>query len=313
MSNSQPKLNFLREPRITTRSMENKKSPSKGEIPTSSQLTVSTVHVTPPSDEETENQISTENTVAAGNEPNPSNPKPNAPTGASAGASAHTLLSEEFKAKSDDPYEEENIAGEEIEGKHILKYKIYHFPKEGDLPPFVHSTQALQYFRVLRDMIFDNVRAKHHEKEIKDSRLSDQAPPGMRIRKNIEVVGSTPLLRLQALQIYSEAETKMTKVIQEHYKVNIPKMEKEFMEIFKSMKRITVEEKVLINMKLLHYKNELMRAHKERGNKKGKPEPAAKNDETPSTSKDQPTFPWNQKQQRQPRAKQRARKNLMSL
>ncbi len=63
------------------------------------------------------------------------------------------------------------------------------------------------------------------------------------------------------------------------------------------MTKINKEERILINMKLCHHKNELIRNQKEKREKKAANN-AAKNDENPGTSKpDQTDFPWEQKQQ----------------
>ncbi|MCP3895011.1 MAG: hypothetical protein GY706_10335, partial [Bacteroides sp.] len=147
----------------------------------------------------------------------------------------------------------------DITFKQLLSFQIVKFDEEKDLPNFVHTTNALQYFRVLRDMIFDWVRAKSHQKNMIDSTLSDQTPPGLRIHKNLEVIDSSPLLKLKALQIFSEAEGKLIGAILEHYDLMLPKLEKDIKNIYDSMCGITKDEKKLIVYKLIAYKNDMIR------------------------------------------------------
>ncbi|MCP3933281.1 MAG: hypothetical protein GY705_29775 [Bacteroidetes bacterium] len=93
--------------------------------------------------------------------------------------STHTQLPEKFKhdQTNDDPFEEaEQVATANITVKHLTTYKIYPFHDEKDLPNFVHATNALQYFKVLRDILFDWTRSKHHQKTIIDSASSDITP-----------------------------------------------------------------------------------------------------------------------------------------
>ncbi len=77
------------------------------------------------------------------------------------------------------------------------------------------------------------------------------------------------------------------------------------------MCKITRDERSLIQMKLLHYKNDLIRQQKERRDKKLNKNvtEAAKNDDTPPKDGtiQPPRFPWEQKQQRQPRNKGKGR------
>ncbi len=81
-------------------------------------------------------------------------------------------------------------------------------------------------------------------------------------------MNSTPLVRLQALQITSEAENKLMKVMLNHYEDVIPKLEADFIEIYTNMSKINEEKIILINLKLTRYKNEVLRQQKERREKK---------------------------------------------
>ncbi len=105
-----------------------------------------------------------------------------------------------------DAYQEpESVDIKGITTKQLLDFHIVKFEEEQEPPNFYHTTNALQYFRVLREMIFDWARAKSHQKNMIDSMMSDQTPPGLRIHKNLEVINSSPFLKLKALQIFSEA------------------------------------------------------------------------------------------------------------
>ncbi len=240
-----------------------------------------------------------------------------------ASASTHLNLPRDFMKKADtknDPYTEgEKIEPDKITIKDLLTYKIIPFNHDDDLPNFIHSTSALQYFKVLREILFDWTRSKHHEKSILDSATSDTTPPGLRIKKSLEVIGTWAALRLQALQIFSDAENKLSKAIAKHYKQQIPKLETEFTDIYSSMSKINKDEKDLIRMKLLALKNEWIKQQKDRREtKQNKASEPAKNDQ-PSTSQDQQAngaqFPWKQKPQRiQQRKKGKGRgKNTLNI
>ncbi len=227
----------------------------------------------------------------------------------SAEPSTHLNLPRDFMKKpdtKDDPYTEgESIEPEKITVKELLTYKIIPFSKDDELPNFIHSMSSLQYFKVLREILFDWTRSKHHEKNILDSATSDTTPPGLRIKKSLEVIGTSPALRLQALQIFSDAENKLSKAIAKHYKQQIPKLEADFTDIFGSISKINKDEKNLIKMKLLAMKNEWIKQQRDRReNKQTKATTEAAKNDQPSTSlqtpPDNPQFPWTQKPQRPP-------------
>ncbi len=215
-------------------------------------------------------------------------------------SSRHTKLAAQFKtptADNDDPFKEEDkIQSTNVKAEMLLKYKIYAFNDEGELPNFVYATNALQYFRVLRDLLYSWTRSQSHLRNLNDASNSDMTPSGLKIRKNLEVVECTPHLRLQALQIFSDAETKLMQAMTTHYKEIIPKIEKDFKQIQKGMTRINDDERQLILMKLLHYKNDLIRQHRDRreGKKPKNTQTASKNEEQPTTSRDAQKFPWEQ-------------------
>ncbi len=221
---------------------------------------------------------------------------------------SHTLHKDAYKEPEPTPIKEITV-------KQLLDFQITKFEEEEDLPNFIHTTDALQYFRVLREMMFDWARAKSHQKNMIDSMMSDQTPPGLRIHKNLEVINSSPLLKLKALQIFSEAEGKLINAILEHYDMTIPKLEKDIKSIYDKMTGITRDEKTLIYLKLIAYKNELIRQYRDRSDKKGaKAFEKRVQDSNPTDPDSTPKnkFPWEARPQR-PQRKGRGRQQKNSL
>ena len=97
--------------------------------------------------------------------------------------------------------------------------------------------------------------------------MSDQVPPGLRSKKNLEVIDCTPHLKLQDMQILREAENRLVEAILNHYLQLIPKIERDFHDIYNQMRGVNQEERQLISLKLIHYKNGLMRKQRERDEK----------------------------------------------
>ncbi len=224
---------------------------------------------------------------------------------------SHTEQKDAYKEPDETPIK--NIKYEDL-----IKFQITKFEEEEDLPNFVHTTSALQFFRVLRELTFDWVRAKSHQKNMLDSMMSDQTPPGLRIHKSLEVISSSPQLKLKALQIFSVAEGKLIEAILEHYDIIIPKLEADINNIYTSMVGITEDEKTLIVLKLVAYKNELIRNHRTTYDKKTNKNNERRTQESnPSTSTDDAPknqFPWDQKPPRpQKRGRGRPKKNLMQI
>ncbi len=83
------------------------------------------------------------------------------------------MLPENLTHKPDtksNPFEEnEKVAANEVSPALLLKYEIHPFTDEDTLPNFIHATGALQYFKVLREILFDWTRAKHHHRGLIDS------------------------------------------------------------------------------------------------------------------------------------------------
>ena len=100
--------------------------------------------------------------------------------------------------------------------------------------------------------------------------MSDQVPPGLQIKKHLEVIDCTPHLKLQAMEILGEAENKHCQVeaILNHYLQLIPKTERDFHDIYNKMRGVNQEERQLISLKLIHYKNGLLRQQRERDEKR---------------------------------------------
>ena len=242
-------------------------------------------------------------------------------------SSRHTILPKKLLSAhkaTESAYEEGSaIPAARVGSKLLLEFKISPYHEENELPNFYNATSALHYFRVLRDLMFNWTRAKMHEKTLRESLISDQVPPGLRIKKNLEVIDCSPQLRLKALQILGNAETQLVKAILTHYEQLIPKSEDNFCEIYEGMTGVTEDEVRLINLKLLAYKNTLMRQQRtrderrfnrqnnpntENNNPQDEQQPQAPPEPQPGTSQQTPnanTFPWDQRGQRPPRGRGR--------
>ncbi len=108
------------------------------------------------------------------------------------------------------------------------------------------------------------------------------------------------------------------RVMLKHYSDIIPQLEADFKEIYNNMRKITNDEKALINMKIIRFKNETLRQHKEKREKKGfnRNQQTTKNEQQPTTTAAaMQTFPWEQRPQRAPcRGRGRGRgRNTMQM
>lgn len=218
--------------------------------------------------------------------------------------SRHTIVPEGLVTNNAEQDEPTSIPIDRISSKVLLEYKVHPYTEEEDLPNFYNATAALHNFRVMRDLMYSWTRAKHHQQTLRESLLSDQVPPGLRIKKNLEVIECTPHLKLQALQILGDAEIQLTRAILQHYDQLIPKIENDFHQIYNNMKGVNKEEKRLLSLKLVHYKNVLVKQQLARDEKKTQnvnAEDDQKNNpkEGTSTEKEQDQqFPWEQRPQR---------------
>ena len=237
--------------------------------------------------------------------------------------SNHTTIPAELRKKKDSvpnmPDIQDNtytepaaIPVERITSDTVLEFHIYPFEAEKDLPNFCNGTMALYYFRVLRDVVWKWTRAKGHNKTLVDSRSSDSVPPGLKLTKNLEVIEMTNTLKLNTMKILGKAEGKLCNAIIAHYSDLIPKLEAEFNDIYTNMDGVTVDEQRLIALKLIHYKNTLMRAQREKIEAKQR-KFEAKDETAKNGQQDQTDFPWAQLNQRQPgegaRGRRRGRGN----
>ncbi len=80
----------------------------------------------------------------------------------------------------------------------------------------------------------------------------------------------------------------------DHYIKTVPRLENEFKEIFTNMEKITKEERSLLLMKLLHHKNEWIKAQKDKREKKFTRNMDSKNKEAGTSEQvNRPQkFPW---------------------
>ena len=98
--------------------------------------------------------------------------------------------------------------------------------EEEELPNYFNVINALHYFKVLRDLMYNWVRTQGHQRQLTDSLLSDQIPPSLMLKKNLEVIECYPHPKLQALHILGTSENQLTHAILEHYATLIPKIER---------------------------------------------------------------------------------------
>ena len=62
----------------------------------------------------------------------------------------------------------------------------------------------------------DWTQAQGHQRQLSDSLLNDETPPGLWIKKNLDVIECFTHLKLQALQMLGMAENCLTNAILEH-------------------------------------------------------------------------------------------------
>ena len=72
----------------------------------------------------------------------------------------------------------------------------------------------------------------------------------------------TPQLKLALLKILGKDKHKLCNAIITHYELLIPKLEEEFHEIYNNITGVNVDEKRLIALKIIHYKNTFMRCQR---------------------------------------------------
>ena len=108
------------------------------------------------------------------------------------------------------------------------------------------------------------------------------------------------------MQILGAAENRLVKAILNHHLQLIPQIERDFHDIYNQMRLVNQEERKLIRLKLVHYKNGLMRQQRERDEKCTQwKEEQSKNRQTvqkqmgkPEEEREHRTdFPWKQKSQ----------------
>ena len=167
-----------------------------------------------------------------------------------------TLLDEEEGPK--------DIPIHQLTSDHILTKDITPYSKENDLPPFRYSSRALHYYQVLRTILSKYIRSSEHLKYIKTGLENQTIPRGLRLNKPIQVIEPTSEFRLKMLEIFGRAEKDMIKNIVAHYEISIPKIRAEFDLLWRRLNRITEEEKTLITLKLIHYKNDLIKTKQTR-------------------------------------------------
>lgn len=180
----------------------------------------------------------------------------------------HTELPDHLKYTNDDKAPIE-IPPEKVLSGHVMDWKFTPYHHEEDLPKFTNGTRALHYFRALRDLLSNYCRARLHKEYIEKSIILCQTPRGLKIGRNIMVIETTTTLKLTLYNIFGECENAILKALIRHYKDILPKLEKDYIDLWNTIGAETVskDERRLLILKLTNYKNNLMRKEKERAEK----------------------------------------------
>ena len=217
----------------------------------------------------------------------------------------HTQLPDEYKRNTDilttglpPP-----IHPQDVDQRKILTWEPTPFHKEETLPSFVTGSAALDYFRVLRDVLYKLFRAYSHRGVITHFVTQGDLPRGLKINNNSNVVEQSNLLRLELLQIRSAAERKIVEAIMKHYDQLIPRLQDDFNKMWTAMAEVTEDEARLLALKLTHYKNQQFEQHLDKLGKKPKNPPAGGSRNPPETedSDDDNNTPAPQPQRQAPR------------
>jgi hypothetical protein len=158
-----------------------------------------------------------------------------------------------------DPIEAGMVRSEEL-----MQIEITPFKEEEHLPPFEHGSKALSYFNVLRGLLSKFVRAKIHLESLTDNKRRHQIPRGLKINKPINAVEPSHLLKIETMQIMGEAENKILDSLIQHYQNVIPKLAKEFTDLYHTAtEMLSPLDKRLVVIQLSHFKNELIKEKKQ--------------------------------------------------
>jgi hypothetical protein len=145
-----------------------------------------------------------------------------------------------------------------IKSTDILGLHYAPFTLEQKLPPFDHGVTGLHYYQQLRNIMSKVIRAKIMNDFLIDSLARKQIPRGFKINKKVMAVFPTPRLKLAHYKIIAQAEMDLVLATTEHYESTIPKLEEEFNEYYEEMNTLDPEERRLVILQLLHFKNGLI-------------------------------------------------------
>jgi hypothetical protein len=152
----------------------------------------------------------------------------------------------------------EEVSIHAIRSTDILGLHNAPFTFEGKLPPFDHGVTGLHYFQHLRNVMSKVIRAKLMNDFLLESHARKQVPRGFKINKKVMAVDPSPRLKLAHYKITAQAEMDLVMATIEHYRLTIPKLEREFDEYFEEMNTLPKEERRLVILQLLHFKNTLI-------------------------------------------------------
>jgi uncharacterized protein Smg (DUF494 family) len=144
-----------------------------------------------------------------------------------------------------------------ITSRQILDVAVTPFSHEETLPSFDHGSMAVYFFTTLRQILDKCTRAQLQDQFIRQCLSRRIIPKGFKLNKKLMAVDPTPQLKLAHYQITSQAESDLMRAITDHYDTAIPRLIREFEEYFSQIKVLAPEERRLIILKLIHYKNKL--------------------------------------------------------
>lgn len=194
---------------------------------------------------------------------------------------------------------------DKIESAMILSIKRTPFIQEDNLDRFKANTYPLQKFIILRNLLGKIIRTHFNIINLKDSLEQGNIPQSMKATRDIQVIDPDVTFNLEKMKIAGEFENSMLKLTLEHYKKIQPRQTHEFHTLWTDKSHLTTKENVLIRLKLVHYKNELiqekeriMRDRKERREQRMKEASNPKPQEKPQEENNQQQG-WEQRPQPQ--------------
>lgn len=146
----------------------------------------------------------------------------------------------------------------QVKSSHILNAELTPFYNEENLDRFAANTYPLYKFQILRTIISKITRAEFHLKYLLDTKKEGLIPRGLKVAKPIQVIDPDTEFQLKKLQLYGDFESDLRNSIITHYQNLIPKLTTEFEKLWTDHSGLTTNERELLCIKLVHYKNEIL-------------------------------------------------------